>query len=121
MPTDPILNSHRIEQLLGVYRDGLFDDTLPFWFPRCVDEQYGGFLVARNRDGSLLDDDKYARWHQMVHDWAHTHFPDSQYGEWYGYLHRDGRVSVPLKGNLWKGPFHLPRMQLICWKMLAKS
>ena len=37
-------------------------------------------------------------------------FPDPEHGEWYGYLHRDGRVSVRLKGNMWKGPFHLPRM-----------
>ena len=32
-----------------------------------------------------------------------------EYGEWYGYLHRDGSVSTPLKGNIFKGPFHLPR------------
>jgi hypothetical protein len=35
-------------------------------------------------------------------------------------LHRDGRLSVPLKGNNWKGPFHLPRMQLVCWKLLEE-
>ena len=35
-----------------------------------------------------------------------------------GRLHRDGRVSVRLKGNLWKGLFHLPRMQWYCWKLL---
>ena len=43
----------------------------------------------------------------------------------FGYLHRDGRLSTRLKGNMWKGPFHLPRMQLVCWdecnKLLAKS
>ncbi len=52
------LNVNRIDELIGVYRDGLLEDTLPFWFPRCVDDQFGGFLVARDRDGSLLDDDK---------------------------------------------------------------
>ena len=35
-------------------------------------------------------------------------------------LHRDGRLSVPLKGNLWKGAFHLPRMQLRCWQFLEQ-
>ena len=35
-------------------------------------------------------------------------------------VYRDGRLSVPLKGNLWKGPFHLPRMQLVCWKLLEE-
>ena len=36
-------------------------------------------------------------------------------------IHRDGRVSSTLKGNLWKGPFHLPRMQLMCWQMLNQA
>ncbi len=33
-------------------------------------------------------------------------------GEWYGYLHRDGTVAQPAKGNLFKGPFHIPRMMI---------
>ncbi len=69
----------------------------------------------------LTGDEKYARWHAMIHDWAHKHFADPEHGEWFGYLHRDGRVSVPLKGNIWKGPFHLPRMQLYCWRLLASG
>ena len=36
----------RQRDLLAVYRDGLLDDTLPFWWPRCVDEEHGGFLLA---------------------------------------------------------------------------
>ena len=57
----------------------------------------------------------------QVHDWAYAHFADPEHGEWYGYLHRDGSVSVPLKGNLWKGPFHFPRMQLVCWQLLEEA
>ena len=53
--------------------------------------------------------------------WAYAHFADPEHGEWYGYLHRDGSVSVPLKGNLWKGPFHFPRMQLVCWQLLEEA
>jgi N-acylglucosamine 2-epimerase len=41
-------------------------------------------------------------------------FADPVHGEWFGYAHRDGRISTRLKGNLWKGPFHLPRMQWYC-------
>ncbi len=37
--------------------------------------------------------------------------------EKYGF-DRDGTLSSTLKGNMWKGPFHLPRMQLNCWKLL---
>ena len=43
-----------------------------------------------------------------------------QQGEWSGYLHRDGTLSSTVKGNLWKGPFHLPRMQLYAWKLLEE-
>ena len=30
----------------------------------------------------------------------------------------DGSVSTTLKGNIWKGLFHLPRMQWYCWQLL---
>jgi len=56
----------------------------------------------------------------MVHDWAYAHFPDPLHGEWFGYLHRDGSLSTSLKGNMWKGPFHLPRMQWYCWQRLEE-
>ena len=68
----------------------------------------------------VTKDDKYANWHKLIHDWSYKHFPDKEYGEWFGYLHRDGRISVDLKGIMWKGPFHLPRMQLVCWKLLEE-
>lgn len=87
---------------------------MKFWWPQ--NEAIIATLMAYQATG----DEKYARWHQMIHDWAYQYFPDPEYGEWFGYLHRDGRISVPLKGNLWKGPFHLPRMQLQCWKTLEK-
>ena len=69
----------------------------------------------------LTGDDRYEMMHRQVHDWAYAHFPDAEHSEWYGYLHRDGGVSVSLKGNLWKGPFHLPRMQLYGWQWLDQS
>ncbi len=88
---------------------------MKFWWPH--NEAIIATLLAHHLTGQ----EKYAQWHQKVHDWAYSHFPDPDYGEWYGYLHRDGRISVPLKGNLWKGPFHLPRMQLVCWKTLESA
>ncbi len=88
---------------------------MKFWWP------HNEAIIATLLAWQLTGDDKYAHWHQLVHDWAYAHFPDPEHGEWYGYLHRDGRVSVPLKGNLWKGPFHLPRMQLVCWKLLESE
>lgn len=88
---------------------------MKFWWPHCE------AIIATALAWSLTGDEKYARWHQQVHDWSFQHFADHDYGEWYGYLHRDGRVSVPLKGNMWKGPFHLPRMLWYCWNLLHPS
>jgi N-acylglucosamine 2-epimerase len=85
---------------------------MKFWWPH--NEAVIATLLAHH----LTGDPKYAAWHARVHDWAYAHFPDPLHGEWFGYLHRDGRISVRLKGNLWKGPFHLPRMQLTCWRIL---
>ena len=85
---------------------------MKFWWPQ--NETIIATLLAYH----LTGDSKYAEWHTAIHDWTYAHFPDREFGEWFGYLHRDGRISVPLKGNLWKGPFHMPRMQLVCWKLL---
>ena len=55
------MSSYTREQLTGLrdfYRDSLLDDTLRFWLPRSIDTEHGGYLLMRDRDGSLLDDDK---------------------------------------------------------------
>jgi len=85
---------------------------MKFWWPHT--EAIIATLLAYEQTGNS----EYLRWHKLVHDWAYGHFPDAEYGEWYGYLRRDGSLSTRLKGNMWKGPFHLPRMQLYCWKLL---
>ena len=87
---------------------------MKFWWPQSE------AIIATLLAYRLTGDEKYARWHAMIHDWAHEHFPDPVHGEWFGYLHRDGRVSVPLKGNIWKGPFHVPRMQWYCLQLLEQ-
>lgn len=63
---------------------------------------------------------KYEEWYERIHEWAYSHFPDKKNGEWYKYLHRDGTISSTVKGNRWGGPFHLPQMQLYCWKLLEE-
>lgn len=92
---------------------------MKFWWP------HNEAIIATLLAWEMTGDAKYAEWAKMVHDWSYAHFPDPEYGEWYGYLHRDGRISSPVKGSLWKGPFHLPRMELICWRicerMLARA
>ncbi len=83
---------------------------MKFWWP------HNETVIATIMAYELTGDEKYAEMHKQVHDWTFKHFPDKEHGEWYGYLHRDGRISVSLKGNIWKGPFHIPRMYLMAWK-----
>jgi N-acylglucosamine 2-epimerase len=85
---------------------------MKFWWPQ--NEAIIATLLAYSISGQA----KYAEWHRSASEWAFRHFSDPEFGEWYGYLHRDGRVSQPCKGTLWKGPFHLPRMLLKCWQIL---
>jgi N-acylglucosamine 2-epimerase len=85
---------------------------MKFWWP------HNEAIIATLLAAKLTGNQKYADWHRLVHEWSHRHFSDAKHGEWYGYLNRDGSVNSRLKGNLWKGPFHLPRMQLVCWELL---
>ena len=70
----------------------------------------------------ITGDEKYLKMHRKAHEWAFEHMKDTEYGEWYGYLHRDGTVAQPAKGNIFKGPFHVPRMlirsHLLCREIL---
>lgn len=80
---------------------------LKFWWPHC--EAILAFLYAARATGEATH---LERW-RLVHDWTYEHFPDPVHGEWFGYLRRDGSVMNRAKGNLWKGPFHIPRMLLV--------
>lgn len=81
---------------------------MKFWWPQ--NEAIIATLLAYLMTG----DEKYASWHRRIHEYAYTKFHDKVNGEWYGYLHRDGTVAQTAKGNLFKGPFHLPRQEWYC-------
>lgn len=87
---------------------------MKFWWPHCE------AIIATLLAYRLTGDSKYASWHRQVHDYAHRVFPDPDHGEWFGYVHRDGRISSTVKGNQFKGPFHVPRMQWYCAQLLGK-
>ena len=52
------MSPDRLQALLATYRGGLLNDTLPFWIPRAIDREHGGYLTALDHDGSLLQSDK---------------------------------------------------------------
>jgi N-acylglucosamine 2-epimerase len=88
---------------------------MKFWWPHCE------AIIATLLAWTLTGESRHADWHQAVHDWSFRHFPDPKHGEWFGYLHRDGSVAQRAKGNLFKGPFHLPRMLWYCSRLMEGS
>lgn len=96
-----------------------YSQDMKFWWPQC--ETIIASLYAYLATG----DDEYIYKHQRISEWTYAHFPDNELGEWYGYLHRDGTVAQPAKGNLFKGPFHIPRMMVkaysLCQEILNKE
>lgn len=81
-----------------------YSQDMKFWWPQT--EAVIAALYAYEATG----DTRYLEMHRTVNEWTYEFFPDPGYGEWFGYLHRDGSVAQPAKGNLFKGPFHIPRM-----------
>jgi len=78
-------------------------------------------LYATALAWKATNDVKYKDWFEKFHDYSFSKFADNEYGEWFGYLHRDGTVSNTLKGNIFKGPFHLPRALMLLADLFAQE
>ncbi len=87
---------------------------MKFWWP------HNEVIIATLLAYLMTNDPKYAKWHHMVHDYSYQVFHDNQHGEWFGYLHRDGSIAQGAKGNLFKGPFHLPRQEWFCARIIRE-
>ena len=85
---------------------------MKFWWP------HNETIIATLMAYLLTGEERYAAMHKKVHDYAYSKFHDKEHGEWFGYLHRDGTIAQTAKGNLFKGPFHLPRQEWLCYLML---
>ena len=65
-------------------------------------------------------DERYLDIFYQVLDYCKEHFAD-EYGEWYGYLRRDGKPTEPAcKGSTFKGPFHVPRCLVMLDQMISE-
>lgn len=77
-------------------------------------------IIALLKGYLLTNDERCWKWFEKVHDYTWKHFPDPEYGEWYGYLNRQGEPLLTLKGGKWKGCYHIPRGLFQSWKTLEK-
>lgn len=95
-----------------------YSQDMKFWWPQTE------AIIASLYAYKLTRDEKYLKRHKVISDWTYAHFPDAEFGEWYGYLHRDGTVAQTAKGNIFKGPFHIPRMMvkgyMLCNEILSE-
>ncbi len=82
------------------------ESDMKLWWVHC--EAIYALLRAYLQTG----ESKWLNRLEAVHNWSWSRFPDPRHGEWFGYLHRDGTLSHTLKGNNYKGCFHVPRMLL---------
>ena len=87
---------------------------MKFWWP------HNEVIIATLLAYTITGNPKYADWHKQVHVYAYDHFHDPKNAEWFGYLHRDGSIAQTAKGNLFKGPFHLPRQEWYCLQLLKE-
>ena len=82
-----------------------YEHDMKLWWPH--DEILISSLMLYRDTGK----EEYLDWFYRTLDYSKEHFSDPAFGEWYGYLRRDGKPTEPAcKGSTFKGPFHLPRM-----------
>ena len=100
------------------YRDAIdlpvseYHQDMKFWWPQCE------AAIATLMAYSITKENKWLCRFEMVDEYIEARFPDREYGEWFGYFHRDGSLATRIKGNLYKGPFHVPRMYMKCIEIL---
>lgn len=80
---------------------------MKLWWPQCET------IIALALAYMIFKEDKYKRMCEQVEAYCEKYFVDQEYGEWYGYLHYDNTASTTLKGNIFKGPFHIPRLYIL--------
>ena len=80
---------------------------MKLWWPQCE------AMIALRTAAAVFDSREYFDEYQKLLNYTEKHFIDREHGEWYGYLHYDNTPSTTLKGNIFKGPFHIPRFYMI--------
>ncbi len=80
---------------------------MKLWWPQCET------MIAMRMAYQLFGEEKYNDWYKRFETYCEQYFVDHIDGEWYGYLHYDNTVSTTLKGNIFKGPFHIPRLYIM--------
>ncbi len=89
-----------------------YEHDMKLWWP------HNEMLISCAMAYRDTKDDKYLNYLDLCVEYCKKYFADDKYGEWYGYLRRDGKPTEPsTKGSTFKGPFHLPRALIMLDKI----
>lgn len=88
---------------------------MKLWWPQCET------IIAARLAYELFGEEKYLKLCRDTEEYCEKYFVDKSNGEWYGYLHYDNSPSTTLKGNIFKGPFHIPRLYMIMAVLDSKA
>ena len=92
-----------------------YEHDMKLWWP------HNEILIASMMAYRDTGDEKFYDWFCKTLDYCKEVFADPENGEWYGYLRRDGKPTMPsTKGSTFKGPFHLPRMLIMVDQMISQ-
>jgi N-acylglucosamine 2-epimerase len=92
-----------------------YEHDMKLWWP------HNEILIASLMLYRDTGKEEYLDKFYMTLEYCQKVFSDLAYGEWYGYLRRDGEPTMPsTKGSTFKGPFHLPRMLSMVDVMLGE-
>jgi N-acylglucosamine 2-epimerase len=93
-----------------------YEHDMKLWWP------HNEAIIASLMLYKHTNKEKYKEIFFKVFDYAFEHFSDKEYGEWFGYLRRDGKpTEPPCKGHTYKGPFHVMRMLAKCLTLLNED
>ncbi len=92
-----------------------YEHDMKLWWP------HNEIMIASLKAYRDTGDAYYRDWFLKTLDYCKQHFADPVYGEWYGYLRRDGQPTMPpTKGSTFKGPFHVPRALAMSDQLLGE-
>lgn len=91
-----------------------YEHDMKLWWP------HNEIMIASLMLYKETRDDYYLDWFYKTIDYCKDHFSDPEFGEWFGYLRRDGKpTEPPCKGSTFKGPFHVPRALMMVDQLIA--
>ncbi len=92
-----------------------YEHDMKLWWP------HNEILIASMMAYRDTKEERYHQWFTRTLDYCKKYLADPENGEWYGYLRRDGKPTMPsTKGSTFKGPFHLPRALAMVDQMITQ-